>query len=428
MLIMMQTYQYYEPGPQDDGQNQYNRAYKPEKKKGGSKLLRTIALAIVFGLIAGLTFTGVNFAGSKLLGSSEKTETTTTVQTASADKEDATTEELLNTATSSSSANVADIVDNAMPSIVSITSMSVQEVQSFFGMQQQEAKSAGSGIILGENDDELLIATNNHVVAGSEKLTVTFTDEASVSAAVKGADSQLDLAVVAVKKSDIPEETMKVIKVASMGDSSSLRVGDTAIAIGNALGYGQSVTTGIISATERSIDNVSGKYIQTDAAINPGNSGGALLNAKGEIIGINSAKIQDTSVEGMGYAIPISDAKEILQTLMNKQTREQVAEGERGYLGITGRTVDEVSAQMYDLPVGVYVSAVEKGGAAAKAGIQEGMIITTFDDTTLDGMDSLASLLKTYKAGETVKVKVQVPNQKNKYHEEELEVTLGKAN
>ena len=424
---MTQTYQYYEPQYEDpETRNHYN-GQKPNKK-GGSKLLKTIALALVFGLIAGLTFTGVSYAGSKLLGNNNtqiQAESQTTQVTEKKEGQ-TTTEALLNTATTSN-ANIADIVDETMPAVVSITCMSVQEVQSFFGTQMQEAKSAGSGIIIDENDDELLIATNNHVVAGSEKVTVTFADESSVPAQVKGTDSKVDLAVVSVKKSDIPDETKQKIKIATMGDSSSVRVGETAIAIGNALGYGQSVTTGIISATERSIEGVSGKYIQTDAAINPGNSGGALLNSKGEIIGINSAKIQDTSVEGMGYAIPISDAKEILQGLMNRQTREQVAEEDRGFLGITGRTVDEASAQLYDLPVGVYVSAVQEGSAADKAGIEEGMIITTFDGTSLDGMDSLQSLLKTYKAGEKVKVKVAVPNKRNEYQEKTIEVTLDKA-
>ena len=424
---MTQTYQYYEPQYEDPGMRNHYNGQKPDNKRGGSRLLKTIALALVFGLIAGLTFTGVSYAGSKLLGNNN-TQIQTESQTAQVTekKEGQTTEALLNTATTSN-ANIADIVDETMPAVVSITCMSVQEVQSFFGTQMQEAKSAGSGIIIDENDDELLIATNNHVVAGSEKVTVTFADESSVPAQVKGTDSKVDLAVVSVKKSDIPDETKQKIKIATMGDSSSVRVGETAIAIGNALGYGQSVTTGIISATERSIEGVSGKYIQTDAAINPGNSGGALLNSKGEIIGINSAKIQDTSVEGMGYAIPISDAKEILQGLMNRQTREQVAEEDRGFLGITGRTVDEASAQLYDLPVGVYVSAVQEGSAADKAGIEEGMIITTFDGTSLDGMDSLQSLLKTYKAGEKVKVKVAVPNKRNEYQEKTIEVTLDKA-
>ena len=423
---MTETYQYYEPQYNDsDTRNHYN-GQRPNNKKGGSKLLKTIALALVFGLIAGLTFTGVSYAGSKLLGNDTQVQTESQTNTVTEKKEGQTTEALLNTATSSN-ANIADIVDETMPAVVSITCMSVQEVQSFFGTQMQEAKSAGSGIIIDENDDELFIATNNHVVAGSEKLTVTFADENSVEGTIKGTDSKLDLAVVSVKKADISDETKQKIKIATMGDSSSVRVGEMAIAIGNALGYGQSVTTGIISATERSIEGVTGKYIQTDAAINPGNSGGALLNAKGEIIGINSAKIQDTSVEGMGYAIPISDAKEILQSLMNRQTREQVAEAERGFLGITGRTVDEASAQLYDLPVGVYVSAVQEGSAADKAGIEEGMIITTFDDTNLDGMDSLQSLLKTYKAGEKVKVKVAVPNKRNEYQEKTIEVTLDQA-
>ena len=423
---MTETYQYYEPQYNDSETRNHYNGQRPNNKKGGSKLLKTIALALVFGLIAGLTFTGVSYAGSKLLGNNTQVQTESQTNTVTEKKEGQTTEALLNTATSSN-ANIADIVDETMPAVVSITCMSVQEVQSFFGTQMQEAKSAGSGIIIDENDDELFIATNNHVVAGSEKLTVTFADENSVEGTIKGTDSKLDLAVVSVKKADISDETKQKIKIATMGDSSSVRVGEMAIAIGNALGYGQSVTTGIISATERSIEGVTGKYIQTDAAINPGNSGGALLNAKGEIIGINSAKIQDTSVEGMGYAIPISDAKEILQSLMNRQTREQVAEAERGFLGITGRTVDEASAQLYDLPVGVYVSAVQEGSAADKAGIEEGMIITTFDDTNLDGMDSLQSLLKTYKAGEKVKVKVAVPNKRNEYQEKTIEVTLDQA-
>ena len=422
---MTQTYQYYDPEPKYDAQTG-KKIPKKNRKKDGNKLLRTIALAIVFGLIAGLTFTGVSYAGIKLTGSSKTEKTVTDESKEKASSTQETTQNILQT-TTSSDASISDIVAGAMPSVVSITSMSIQEVQSFFGPQAQEAKSAGSGIILGENDDELLIATNHHVVAKSEKMTVTFTDEESVSASIKGTDSKLDLAVIAVKKSDIPDSTMDKIKIATMGDSSSARVGDTAIAIGNALGYGQSVTTGVISATERTIDDVSGKYIQTDAAINPGNSGGALLNAKGEIIGINSAKIQDTSVEGMGYAIPISDVKEILQSLMNKQTREQVAESEQGYLGIIGRTVDETTAEMYSLPTGVYVTEVEEGAAADKAGIAEGTIITYFDDTEIDGMDTLKSLLKTYKAGETVKVKVSVPDSNNKYKEKTIEVTLGKA-
>ena len=413
---MSQTYHYYNP---ETGEPERPRR---QSRKKNHRWLRTIALALVFGLVAGLTFTGVSYGGRKLLADKDQSTQTSSVYTSdSKDK----TGKLLQT-TSTTGTSISDIADSVMPSVVSITSMSIKEVESFFGSQMQEAKSAGSGIILGENDDELLIATNNHVIEGSEKLTVTFKDEESVSASVKGADAKLDLAVVAVKKADIPKDTMKVIKIATMGDSGSARVGDTAIAIGNALGYGQSVTTGVISATNRSIEGVSGSFIQTDAAINPDNSGGALVNSAGEIIGINSAKIQDTSVEGMGYAIPISDAKEILQKLMNKQTREEVAESEQGYLGIVGRTVDETTAQMYNIPTGVYVTEVEKGSAAAKAGVEEGMIITAFDDNSLDGMDGLQSLLKTYKAGEKVKIQVSVPKNDNEYKDKELTVTLGK--
>lgn len=416
-MNMTQTYQYYNP---QTGEPEGPRR-RPKKKN--HRWLRTIALALVFGLVAGLTFTGVSYTGQKLIG--DKNSGSSSVVTSDTINNDKNKTETLLQTTSTSGTSISDIADSVMPSIVSITCMSVKEVQSFFGSQMQEAKSAGSGIILGENDDELLIATNNHVIEGSEKITVTFKDEESVSATAKGADAKVDLAVVAVQKSDIPKKTMKEIKVATMGDSGSVRVGDTAIAIGNALGYGQSVTTGVISATNRSIPNVSGTYIQTDAAINPGNSGGALLNAKGEIIGINSAKIQDTSVEGMGYAIPISDAKDILQKMMNKQTRKEVAEGEQGYLGIVGRTVDETTAQMYSIPTGVYVTEVENGTAAEKAGLEQGMIITSFDDNALDGMDGLQSLLKTYKAGEKVKIQVSVPSG-NSYKDKEMTVTLGK--
>ncbi len=420
---MMQTYQYYDPQTGESLTNQPNR--RPDRKNGKG-LLRTIAYAVIFGLIAGIVFTGVSFAGSKLVGRDAKNsgQTAVTSEAKKSDK-DKTDTILQTTSTANSNASIADTVEAVMPSVVSITSMSVKEVESFFGSQLQEAKSAGSGIILGENDDELLIATNNHVVEGSQQMTVTFNDGESVEASVKGTDKKLDLAVVAVKKENVPDSTKKAIKVATMGESSNARVGDSVIAIGNALGYGQSVTTGIISATERSIDDVSGKYIQTDAAINPGNSGGALLNSNGEIIGINSAKIQDTSVEGMGYAIPISDVKEILQTLMNKETRDKVAEGEQGYLGIVGRTVDEQTAQMYSIPTGVYVTEVDANGAAAQAGIKESDIITSFDGADITGMDELQSLLKTYKAGETIKVGVAKESAGGQYKEKTVTVTLG---
>lgn len=268
--------------------------------------------------------------------------------------------------------------------------------------------------------------TNNHVVEGSKTLTVTFNDGESVEANIKGTDSAHDLAVVAVPLDKIPKGTMDAIKVATLGDSDALKVGEPAIAIGNALGYGQSVTTGIISATQRTMSEFDGEYIQTDAAINPGNSGGALLNANGEVIGINSAKINSSAVEGMGFAIPISDASEIIQKLMNRETRARVAENERGQLGIVGYDVNEDAAKMYNMPIGVYVSEVAAGGGAEAAGITKGSIITEFDGSSVDGMDALKELLTYYKAGEKVSVTVQAPEKGGEYKKEQITVTLGK--
>ena len=306
--------------------------------------------------------------------------------------------------------------------------MSVQQVQDFFGgIRQQESKSAGSGIIISQNDTELLIVTNNHVVEGSETLTVTFVDETSVEALIKGTDSARDLAVVAVPLEKIPDETMDAIKLATLCDSDGIKVGEPAIAIGNALGYGQSVTMGIVSATERTISGYDGTYIQTDAAINPGNSGGALLNINGEVIGINSAKINASEVEGMGFAIPISDTTDIIENLMNKETRSKVSEAERGYLGIKGYDVTEEGAQMYNMPTGVFIAEVIDGGGAKDAGLTKGMIITEFDGSSVDDMETLKGLLEYYKVGEEVSVKVQVPEKNGEYTEQEVTVKLGKA-
>ena len=305
--------------------------------------------------------------------------------------------------------------------------MSVQEVQNFFGgISQQESESAGSGIIISQNDSELLVVTNNHVVEGSDTLTVTFNDGNSVEAQIKGTDSARDLAVVAVPLDKISDDTMNAIKVATLGDSDSLKVGEPAIAIGNALGYGQSVTTGIVSATRRTIDGFDGEYIQTDAAINPGNSGGALLNANGEVIGINSAKINSSAVEGMGFAIPISDASDVIQNLMNKETRSKVSDEERGYLGIKGYDVSEEGAQMYNMPTGVYVKEVMSGGGAEKAGLTKGSIITGFEGSSISGMSSLQEQLQYYKAGEEVTLTVQIPDKNGEYTEKDIKVTLGK--
>ena len=305
--------------------------------------------------------------------------------------------------------------------------MSVQEVQNFFGgISQQESESAGSGIIISQNDSELLVVTNNHVVEGSDTLTVTFNDGNSVEAQIKGTDSARDLAVVAVPLDKISDDTMNAIKVATLGDSDSLKVGEPAIAIGNALGYGQSVTSGIVSATERTLDGYEGgTLIQTDAAINPGNSGGALLNSNGEVIGINTAKVATDSVEGMGYAIPISDASDTIQNLMNQETKTKVSEAEQGYLGIQGVDVSDESAKMYNMPTGVYISDVVKNGGAQQAGLTKGSVITGLEGTTISDMNSLKEQLQYYRVGDKVKVTVQVPGNNGEYTEKTVEVTLG---
>lgn len=378
--------------------------------------------AAVFGVVASAAFQTSNIVAGKVLGTTQTTnKTAKTTTTANSAK--------LTTSSNSSSgtANVTEVAKNAMPSIVSITNMSVQEVQNFFGgTQKQKSESAGSGIIVGQNDSELLIVTNNHVVEGSSTLTVTFIDEESVEADIKGTDSDKDLAVVAVPLSKIKDSTMNKIAVATLGDSDKTQVGDQVIAIGNALGYGQSVTTGIVSAKERTMDSYDGKLLQTDAAINPGNSGGALLNANGEVIGINSAKIATETVEGIGYAIPVSDVSDLITNLMNQKTKTKVAESERGYIGIKGVDVTSDSAQMYNMPTGVYVSEVISGGGAEKAGITKGAVITGIEGTTVDGMDALQEQLQYYKAGEKVKITVQTQSKNGEYEKKDVEVTLGK--
>lgn len=425
---MENQYNYY-TGPETGSQNtnpemnqgmhqNMHGGMPPKKpKKGAPKWAKATGLAVVFGLVAGCTFQGTGYMVNKFLvndtSSQDSKSVSSTKLTTSSDSSVVTTD-------------VTEIVDSCMPSVVSITNMSVQQVQSFFGgTQEQESESAGSGIIIGENDTELLIATNYHVVEGSDTLTVTFIDEESVEANLKGSDSSKDLAVIAVNLDDIKDSTKDQIKVATLGDSDSLQVGEPAVAIGNALGYGQSVTTGVISATNRQLDGYSSNLIQTDAAINPGNSGGALLNSKGEVIGINSAKIAESSVEGIGYAIPISDVSDTLTDLMNQETKTKVAEDEQGQIGIQGVDVTEDSAQMYNIPTGVYISSVVKGGGAEKAGLSKGMVITGIDGTTVDSMSTLQEQLQYYKAGETVKLTVEVPANSGDYEEKEIEVTLG---
>ena len=335
--------------------------------------------------------------------------------------------------------DVTDIVKSAMPSIVSITSKSVQEVENYFGMfggrnsiQQQEVESAGSGIIIGKNDSELLIATNNHVIDGAETVSVSFVDNETYEATIKGTDSDKDLAVVAVPLSSISSDTMSKISVATIGDSSKLEVGEQVVAIGNALGYGQSVTTGVISALNREVTvsdsnsntNYTAELIQTSAAINPGNSRGALLNAAGEVIGFNSVKYADTSVEVIGYAIPISTAMPIIEDLI---TKEKVDEADSAYLGIVGVDVTSDVAKTYNMPTGVYVAQVKENSAAEQAGIQKGDIITAFDGKDVSSMEDLSSKLQYYKAGTTVDVTIQ-RSSNGQYEEQTLSVTLGKKN
>ena len=415
-----------------------NNSNTPNHRKPNAKMVKfakkvgAIALsAVLFGGVAAGSYQGV----SSLIGTSAKTETQAATSTKSS---------LLKTTSSTTSKgtmDVTDIVKSAMPSIVSITSKSVQEVENYFGMfggrnsiQQQEVESAGSGIIIGKNDSELLIATNNHVIDGAETVSVSFVDNETYEATIKGTDSDKDLAVVAVPLSSISSDTMSKISVATIGDSSKLEVGEQVVAIGNALGYGQSVTTGIVSATNRTLDSEDSSeasydgisLIQTDAAINPGNSGGALLNMNGELIGINEAKYSSTQVEGMGFAIPISKAEPILQNLMNLTTRYKVSDDEAAYIGINMADVSADVSQNYGIPTGVCIMSVVDGSPAADAGFKKGDVITTFDGRSISNAKGLKETLTYYAAGETVDVTVQRADN-GEYKEVTLTLTLGSA-
>lgn len=393
--------------------NYYQQESPKPKKKFPKKLIALLICAVVFGVVAGGAFEGTRYLVGKITGSGNSQENVKTVSNAQ-----------LTTTNSVVTSDVSGIVEATMPSIVSITNTSVQQVMSFFGgVSEIPRESAGSGIIISQNDKELLIVTNNHVVENSNTLTVTFSDETSIEATIKGTDSTRDLAVIAVELENIPDETRDAIKVAVIGNSSSLKVGEPVIAIGNALGFGQSVTNGIVSAMEREIDGYDGKYIQTNAAINPGNSGGALLNASGEVIGINSAKINDSSVEGMGFAIPVSDVTDIIETLMN---RTKVDESNRGYIGVKGYDVAEEGVKMYNMPTGVYIAEIVAGGAAEDAGIKKGSIITGFEGMEINGMESLQEQLSYYAAGDQVTVTIQQPTRDGEYVESDVTVTLKK--
>lgn len=421
--------------PNDGNQNYTESNQEPENrrsKKKGRKAVAVVCAGMVFGLVASVTFQASNYMVERVLGKSEQTAGTTKNTSSSSTNVNSTK---LTQTKSTVTSDISEIVENAMPSVVSITNISVQQVQSFFqGTQEYESQSSGSGIIIGKNDSELLVVSNNHVVSGSDTLTVTFINNTSVEAQIKGTDPDKDLAVVAVPLDKIDEDTMNQIAVATLGDSSELKVGEPVIAIGNALGYGQSVTNGIVSAKDRTLSSSnpegeteenSVKYIQTNAAINPGNSGGALLNMNGEVIGINTAKVADSAVEGMGYAIPVSDVSDIIEDLMNRTTRTKVNEGEQGQLGITGFDVAEENAAMYSMPKGVYISKVAEGSGAEKAGLTKGSIIVEFDGTAIDSMATLQERLQYYKAGETVSVTVRVPSATGEYTENTVDVTLG---
>ena len=443
------------------------KPHKPKTAHGGGnggfgkKAATAVALAVIFGLVAGAVFQGVNIAADKYRDNNSsstqigKTETVTGTE----ESTDGSSTESSVKSIVAESGTVAGVAQATMSSIVAITSVSVQEIPSFFGYgtRQYQSAGSGSGIIVGENDSELLIATNNHVVSGATTLTVCFaggdvvgaeeetqamasgdsiTDSSdssvdvnnAVSAKIKGTDEENDLAVIAVEKSDIPEETMNEIKIAQMGSSDDLVVGEQVVAIGNALGYGQSVTSGWVSALNRTISTEDGDtsgLIQTDAAINPGNSGGALLNMKGEVIGINAAKYADSQVEGMGYAIPISKAEPILEELMNRETRDKIEDTSKvGYMGIKAADLTTEAIQMYNMPAGAFLTEVTPGGAADKAGIKKGDIVVKLDGQKVSGKNDLVDKLQYYESGETVEVVIARANN-GEYKEETVEVTLG---
>lgn len=391
------------------------------KIRKGAKI---IAVALTFGVVASMAFQGTNYLFNQFDSGTDESQTAelNVAQTSASSSDTA------ESSSSGSTSDVSAIAEAAMPSLVAITNQSVQEMQNWFGQSQvYESESSGSGIIVGQTDTELLIVTNNHVVDGAQTISVGFVDETVAEAQLKGTDSDHDIAVVSVNLSDLSSDTLSSIKQIEIGSSSDLKVGEQVIAIGNALGYGQSVTTGIVSALNRpvTIDGVTNELIQTDAAINPGNSGGALLNMSGQLVGINSAKFSDTNVEGMGYAIPVDDVKDIIEELMNRTVRtEKAPEGQQGYLGITGQDVTSEVAEAYGMPRGVYITSVSEGSAAEAAGLQTGYIITKFDGTSVSSLSGLQDLISYYSAGETVDVTYSAVSD-GEYVEQTVSVTLG---
>ncbi|MDE7319377.1 MAG: trypsin-like peptidase domain-containing protein [Lachnospiraceae bacterium] len=411
-----------------DSSENLNQPKKKKKGGFGKTLAKCLVLALVFGSVSSAAFMGTNYIGRQMLGDAVTTEGT--------GNNNAVTPTTTVAGSSSDVYDVSDIVTNCMPSVVSITNVGTMEFRTFFGTYEQESQSSGSGIIIGRNDTEILIVTNNHVISNASEISVYFNSDGEdadednvISAKVKGTDPGKDLAVIAVKVSDIPQETLDIIKIATIGDSSTLAVGEPVVAIGNAYGYGLSVTSGIVSALNREVSvesdgmTITNRLIQTDAAINPGNSGGALLNSKGELIGINSVKFISEEVEGMGYAIPISDVETIIGDLMNKVTRDLVEESDRGYLGITGVDVTTDASKSYGMPEGVYISTITEGGAAEKAGLQKGDIITKLDGSRITGYSQLRETLSYYSSGETISITIQ-RMENSEYTEKVLDITL----
>ncbi len=432
----------YVPANQDV-LNSYAQPQPAIKKKKSSGIFKKAVVFTVcgalFGGAAGGTFTlvenyfdkdteiVVEATEEELLDETAEanTDTTEEITTEASDITIPTTNTVSDGELDSQSLDVSDIAENVMPSVVAITIKSITEYSGFFGeTYEYESEGSGSGIIIGSNQNELLIVTNNHVVSGAETVSVCFIDEEVYEAHVKGTDSDNDLAIIAVNLEDISSDTLSSIKIATIGSSDDIKVGEQVVAIGNALGYGQSVTTGIVSAKDRVVSTNTTPLIQTDAAINPGNSGGALLNMKGEVIGINSSKYASTEVEGMGYAIPISEVENILEELMNEETREKVPEEKRGYLGVMCQTVDEYTSATFGIPQGVLISDFTDNSAAKEAGMSKNSVITKIGRQSITSVEVLTECLEYYAAGEKISVTVMV-NKDGEYVEETYEVVLG---
>lgn len=404
------------PPEPDKRRRQRKNGSKNNKNGMGKKAAKLVASAAVFGLVAGACFVGVSVAKDKLYPSTaDRIETTSGTTSAKS--------ETSSSGSSSSNSNVASVVNEVMPSVVSITS-TIQS-SNYYGFGTQESEGAGSGFIVAKTKDNLMIATNNHVVSDATSLTVGFADDTTAKATVVGTDSSADLAVISVKIKDIKDSTASKIKVATLGSSDDLKVGEEVVAIGNALGYGQSVTTGVVSAKNREVSLTDGtmNLLQTDAAINPGNSGGVLINMDGQVVGINNAKLEDTSVEGMGYAIPITTAKTILTDLMNASS---VSTKDAAFLGVVGRDINESYSSALGIPSGIYVSQVVSGSPAEKAGISAGDVITKFEGNNVSTMSGLKEKLALKKANTKVKITFKRANQSGTYEEKTVTVTLGK--